>query len=80
MADLGRLEERLNRDAQLRLLFLSDPVGVLQREGIMLSIAQQQDLRNAVARARATASPVPGAGVSPGKTWNIRMSYSPDGD
>jgi hypothetical protein len=51
MIHLGQLEQRLNSDAQFRQRFYTDPVGVLQGEGILLSTRQEMALRIAVHRA-----------------------------
>ena len=50
MVDLGRLEEQLKTDAAFRAEFFRDPVGVMRKAGLWLSLAQQHDLRMAVAR------------------------------
>jgi hypothetical protein len=50
--DLGRLQERLNTDDRLYEAFLNDPVGVLRREGLALSRAQEAALRQSVRRSR----------------------------
>ena len=47
MANLGRLEQRLNEDPALLQKFMADPVGLLRREGLTLSFKQQSDLRGA---------------------------------
>ena len=50
MVDFGNLEARLNSDQKLRAAFLADPVAVLAGEGVILSAAQANALRTAVAR------------------------------
>jgi hypothetical protein len=63
MIDLGNLEKRLNGDQKLRHDFLTDPVATLRREGVILSLEQEQRLREATVRARAARSNVSGASL-----------------
>jgi hypothetical protein len=60
---LGRLEERINTEARFRDEFFKDPVGVLRREGLVLSFEQERSLRAAVAKLAATKPPVGGATI-----------------
>ena len=50
MFNLGQLEDRLNQDAALRKQFLDDPVGVLRREGVFLSMSQESTLRDSIGK------------------------------
>ena len=61
--DLGRLEERINREPRFRDEFLKDPVGILRREGLILSFDQERGLREAVAKLVASKPSVGGATV-----------------
>jgi hypothetical protein len=63
MIDLGRFEERLNSDPNLRQEFLRDPVQILRREGVVLSAEQARRLRDAVSKISATRPPVGGATI-----------------
>jgi hypothetical protein len=49
MLDLGQLQRKLNSDLKLRQDFFSDPVSTLQKEGLVLSLEQQRELRATVA-------------------------------
>ena len=60
---LGRLEERINSEPRFRDEFLKDPVGILRREGLLLSFEQERSLREAVAKLVATKPPVGGATI-----------------
>lgn len=49
MVDLGQLQQKLNSDLRLRQDFFRDPVLALQKEGLVLSLEQQRELRATVA-------------------------------
>jgi hypothetical protein len=49
MLDLGQLQQKLNSDLKLRQDFFRDPVLALQKEGLVLSLEQQRELRTTVA-------------------------------
>ena len=53
MFHLGQLEDRLNRDPAFRRQFFDDPVGVLTKEGLLLSASQESALKAAIANMRA---------------------------
>ena len=53
------LEERLNGDPKLRQEFFLDPISVLRREGFLLSFDQENRVRQAVFKAKATTAGKP---------------------
>ena len=63
MIDLGRFEERLNADSHLRREFFRDPVQILRREGVTLSVEQARRLRDNVRKMLATTPAVGGATI-----------------
>jgi hypothetical protein len=63
MADLRGLEKRLNTDASFREAFLRDPVGELQRAGLVLSVDNANLLRQRVAKLRNKDAAVAGSAV-----------------
>ncbi len=64
MVDLGRFENRINSEPALRRQFFADPVGVLRKEGIIMSAEQAQRLREAIAQHTATKPPVGGSTIN----------------
>jgi hypothetical protein len=63
MVNLGLLETRLNSDTQFRQEFLNDPIGLLRREGLLLSMEQERLLRQTVAKLQAARPGVGGASI-----------------
>jgi hypothetical protein len=63
VADLADLQNRLRSDPKLQQEFLSDPAGVLQREGLTLSPQAEKDLRDLVTQLQGPKPAVPGASV-----------------
>jgi hypothetical protein len=77
MIDMGKFEEQLNTDAKLRAEFMRDPVAVFHRMGILLSPAQQMDVRQQVAQANLQRPTVPSAtsNVPAIGTVRLRVAY-----
>jgi len=63
MVNLGLLEKRLNSDSQFRQEFLKDPIGLLRREGLVLSMEQERQLRQTVAKLQTAKPGVGGASI-----------------
>jgi hypothetical protein len=63
MVNLGLLETSLNSDSQIRQEFLKDPIGLLRREGLVLSMEQERQLREAVAKLQSANPGVGGASI-----------------
>ena len=63
MVNLGLLEKRLNSDSQFRQEFLKDPIGLLRREGLVLSMEQERQLRQTVAKLQTAKPAVGGASI-----------------
>jgi hypothetical protein len=68
LVNLEQLQKRLNGDANLRARFFADPVAVLRREGLTLSLEQGRRLRDEVRKQRAKAPSVSGASIRGGMT------------
>lgn len=61
MANLDRIQQRLNTDAAYRASFLRDPVAALAQEGLQLPFDVQNKVRAVVARISQRGPGVPGA-------------------
>ena len=53
MYNLGQLEDRLNRDPAFRREFFNDPVSILRKEGLVMSLSQESALKDAVSKMKA---------------------------
>jgi hypothetical protein len=75
MIDLARLEQRLTDDPVLHEQFSTDPVGVLRREGLILSQTQAMELRATVERAKTGAQGSPGPLGAVGRQVGIPIRW-----
>jgi hypothetical protein len=50
MADLGEIQRKFETDRDLYLRFLSDPVGVLRKHGVLLTPQQGFELQYSIMR------------------------------
>jgi len=74
MANLKELQERLNSDTKFRDDFLVDPVGVLNKEGIILSPEMEEELAKSIKDL--TSAPKTTAGASVRSEGGISISIS----
>lgn len=63
--DLKAIEKRLNSDPDYQRRFLSDPVGVLQTEGLELTDTMADNLRNFVKGFTGNQAAVAGSNLTP---------------
>ncbi len=63
MVDIGQIQKRLNSDPRYRDDFLKDPVGVLRREGLILPLEMQTNLRRQVAQVAQARRPISGPAI-----------------
>jgi len=64
MADLGKLQERLHADENLRKQFFDDPVALLAKEGLTLSPEMQQAVVKLAKQAKTERKGVAGESAS----------------
>jgi hypothetical protein len=76
--DLAKLQDRLNKDEELRERFLEDPTKTLKAEGMQLSREQHRKLEDLVERVKTPGAEVPGAGVAPEDLRAIRITIGVD--